>query len=308
MEINGIIELYQRHGFFTDIEDDYIFLRFKEDSKLNLIIKLVQSKHPLSFERVKNEYVKFFEIGQKYNCYQYRIICKAGFSQEAKDLSELNIALCGNEYINSLRNDFHIELYAHNDVTYERIKSHFVQFNKIAVIQPTGTGKSLVIAKLIMENLDKLFLVLTPSRFIIAEIKKHLPKTSHVNFMTYAKAMMLETKEIIQLKPFYIILDEFHRCGAEEWSKGVDVLLKHYPDIKTLGTTATPIRYLDDARNMAEEIFENHIAQNLTLAKAIVTHILPSPTYVSALYTFDQDYHSLRKRILKSSSKNKKLL
>ncbi len=308
MDINHIIGLYHKHGFFTDLEDDYILLRFKEDSKLNLIMKLIQSKQPLSFEKVKKEYVKFFEIGQKYNCYQYRIICTTGFSQEAKELSELNIALCGKEYINSLKGNTHIELYAHNDVTYQRIKSHFEQYNKIAVIQPTGTGKSLVIARLIMENLEKRLLVLTPSRFIITEIKKHLPKTDHVTFMTYVKAMLLEKNEIKQLKPDYIILDEFHRCGAEEWSTGVDTLLKNYPDIKILGTTATPIRYLDGARNMAEEIFENHIAQNLTLAKAIVTRILPSPKYISALYTFNDDYYSLKKKILKSTAHDKKLL
>jgi superfamily II DNA or RNA helicase len=141
-----------------------------------------------------------------------------------------------------------------------------------------------------MENMDKRFLVLTPSRFIISEIRKHISKPEHVSFMTYLKAMLLAKSEIKRLKPDYIILDEFHRCGAEEWSSGVDVLLKNYPDVRILGTTATPIRYLDGARNMAEEIFENQIAQNLTLAKAIVTRILPSPRYVSALYTFDEDY------------------
>ena len=39
--------------------------------------------------------------------------------------------------------------------------------------------------------------------------------------------------------------------------------------------SATNIRYLDNQRNMAEELFEGNIASEMTLGEAIVREILP---------------------------------
>ena len=300
--------LYYKHDFFTETDGNYLLLRFRENSKVNLVIRFISRLHPLSLDEVKKEYVEFFSIGKKHNCFQYRLISTSGFTPDAIEFSELNMALSDKTYLHSLKKNTHIELYAHNEVTYRKITEHFDSFNKIAVIQPTGTGKSLVISRLIMDNPDKSFIVLTPSLFIISEIKKHIAEPERVKFMTYAKAMWLKEMQMHKMKADYLIFDEFHRCGAEEWRKGVERLLENNPDAKILGKSATPIRYLDNARNMADELFENHVAQNLTLAKAIVTKILPSPKYVSALYTFDEDYNTLKRKIQKSSARDKKQL
>ena len=42
--------------------------------------------------------------------------------------------------------------------------------------------------------------------------------------------MNVSDTEIAEIKPDYIILDEFHRCGAELWGAGIDAVLKSYPD------------------------------------------------------------------------------
>lgn len=70
---------------------------------------------------------------------------------------------------------------------------------------------------------------------------------------------MKHEDSIDTLHPDYIILDEFHRCGAAEWGKSVRKLLEAYPKAKRLGLSATNIRYLDNQRNMAEELFEGNI-------------------------------------------------
>lgn len=76
--------------------------------------------------------------------------------------------------------------------------------------------------------------------------------------------------EIAGLQPSYIILDEFHRAGAECWGESTVALLKLCPEAKLLGLTATNIRYLDNNRDMAEELFDGRVASDMTLGEAIV--------------------------------------
>lgn len=58
----------------------------------------------------------------------------------------------------------------------------------------------------------------------------------------------MSESEFSEIQADYIILDEFHRCGATEWSKGVERILAVKPDAKVSGTSAAPIRYLDSFR------------------------------------------------------------
>lgn len=109
--------------------------------------------------------------------------------------------------------------------------------------------------------------------------------------MTYAK-----------LKKFdLIVLDEFHRGGAEFWGKGVDRLIKNNINSIILGTSVTPIRYLDNGRDMSDELFQNNVAVNLSLADAIVKKILSMPIYIAALYTVDEEMYSLSNKINNSN-------
>ena len=87
----------------------------------------------------------------------------------------------------------------------------------------------------------------------------------NVHFYTYAKLMccaQAQLDEIAAQKPAYIVLDEFHRAGAECWGESTVALLKLCPEAKLLGLTATNIRYLDNNRDMAEELFDGHMMQN----------------------------------------------
>lgn len=59
-------------------------------------------------------------------------------------------------------------------------------------------------------------------------------------------------------------------------------LLKLCSDAKLLGLTATNIRYLDNDCDVSKELFDGHIASEMTLGEAIVRGILPTPNYVTA--------------------------
>ena len=51
----------------------------------------------------------------------------------------------------------------------------------------------------------------------------------NICFFTYAKLMQMYVSDLVQIQPDYIVLDEFHRCGARMWGAGVKELLNLYP-------------------------------------------------------------------------------
>lgn len=68
-------------------------------------------------------------------------------------------------------------------------------------------------------------------------------------FMTYTSLYEYPNPEEIACD--YLICDEFHRLGAATWNDGMMRLLNMH-NCKVLRTSATPIRHLDNARDMAE--------------------------------------------------------
>ena len=70
-----------------------------------------------------------------------------------------------------------------------------------------------------------------------------------------------------------------------------------------LGLTATNIRYLDNQRDMADELFENNIASQMTLGDAIVRGILTPPKYVLSVFRYQQSLEKLELRVRGAKSK-----
>ena len=206
-----------------------------------------------------------------------------------------------------------INLYKHNKEAYKAATEMLEQTGMAAVIHPTGTGKSLIAFKLVEDHPLNHFLWLSPSEYIYQTQLENLNmKFPNIQFMSYSRLMKNEDS-IETLHPDYIILDEFHRCGAQEWGKSVRKLLDTYPNAKRLGLSATNIRYLDNQRNMAEEIFNGKIASEMTLGEAIAREILPEPKYVIAMYSYQKQLEQLKKRIQTLSNQglvteNQKLL
>ena len=204
-----------------------------------------------------------------------------------------------------------LELFEHNQRAYESADYLMNLEGKAAVIHPTGTGKSFIAFKLAEQHSDKRIVWMAPSEYIYQTQVENLKKVvseeeseeilSPVNFVTYSKLMMNE--EMIEaLKPDYIILDEFHRCGAPEWGSSVRKLLEKYSDAKLLGLSATNIRFLDNQRDMAQEIFDGVIASEMSLGEAIARHILPAPKYVVSMYSYQDELERIIKR--NSSERN----
>lgn len=94
--------------------------------------------------------------------------------------------------------------------------------DKVAVVHPTGTGKSFIGFQLCVDHTLTKICWLSPLEYIFnTQIENFISvggdELKNVEFYTYAKLMLMSDIELLKIQPQYIILDEFHRCGAEMW-------------------------------------------------------------------------------------------
>lgn len=176
-----------------------------------------------------------------------------------------------------------IKLYPHNQAAFENLTAMIEKEGRGAVIQPTGTGKSFIALALMEQHPRSSFLYLSPSTYIFQQLYRHADDAlEHAQMVTYQRLCRMSTEEIMELNADYIILDEFHRCGADEWGAAVRTLLYYHGQAALVGFTATPIRYLDQAgvRDMAEELFGACVANYYSLRQAMSDGVLPVPQYI----------------------------
>ena len=195
-----------------------------------------------------------------------------------------------------------VKLFEHNQKAYLSAVDMLEREGKAAIVHPTGTGKSFIAFQLALDQVEKRILWLGPSEYIYATQLESLArcggpdKLSNVTFRTYAKLLLLSEDELA-MNADYIILDEFHRCGAEQWGNAVQRTIAANPSAKLLGLSATNVRYLDNMRDMAEELFEGHIASELSLGEAIVRGILPAPKYVTTVFKYQNELERYQKQV-----------
>lgn len=193
-----------------------------------------------------------------------------------------------------------MKLYEHNQNAIDNVLSMLKAVDKCCVVHPTGTGKAVIIARLIDKMRGKECMVFSPTILTQTEVSKHTK--SEFTFYTFSGLGVLTSKEIKSIKADYFFLDEFHRVGARFWGKLVKKIVSENPDSKFIGTSATPIRYLDDHRDMSIEFFEGNVASHISLNQAIAMDILPIPRYVASLYSVKKEYKKLVRKIIASTS------
>lgn len=198
-----------------------------------------------------------------------------------------------------------IELYPHNQKAYDNLCAMLRDSNRACVVQPTGTGKFVIIAKMAQDNPGKNFLLLGTNDYMYIDQMANLSDIApgftpkNLQFMTYATAMAKARRGDEIPRCDVIVADEFHHCGAPEWGKGVQYVVENNPDAKIVGFSATPIRYSDKGRNMADEMFVGNIASSMELEEAWLDGVLPMPKYVIALYDAPKELGELKVSIEK---------
>lgn len=204
-----------------------------------------------------------------------------------------------------------IELYPHNQKAYDNLCAMLRDNNRACVVQPTGTGKFVIIAKMAQDNPGKNFLLLGTNDYMYIDQMANLSDIApgftpkNLQFMTYATAMAKARCGDEIPRCDVIVADEFHHCGAPEWGKGVQYVVENNPDAKIVGFSATPIRYSDKGRNMADEMFVGNIASSMELEEAWLDGVLPMPKYVIALYDAPKELGELKVSIEKVREKKK---
>ena len=198
---------------------------------------------------------------------------------------------------------------------YQKTEEVFAKKNFATAVMPTGSGKSFLAIKEMLNHRNDTMLYIAPNDIILNQIEDYIfeffgYKDYHTLFpnLTLTTYQDLKDKKRNKLKDKYndkytfIILDELHRSGAPEWSKFVNELMANQDqeNIKVLGLTATPERDRDD-KDMAvywaryfgytdEEIELNkHLAINETLESAIKAGLLPNPKFINPLYVYKSD-------------------
>ena len=199
-----------------------------------------------------------------------------------------------------------VSLFEYNEVAFNKLIDALSHGNCATINHATGTGKSFIALKYLYQNRDKRYLYLAPTYPILDQLIDDArklgidPKELNVDRLIYRTLLDLDMNELFE-KYDGIIFDEYHRCGAKETFykiKELKALLKRSnSDKKFIGLTATPIRYLDNERNMTEEIFDGVVASNLTLANAMCDELLPIPNYYISGGAIISEYEKLRRRI-----------
>ena len=209
----------------------------------------------------------------------------------------------------------------------KNIDKAFQNHQFTAAVLPTGAGKSFVALAEMLKYKDKEILYLAPNDEILNQIEDYIVEYIHGNTLrktkreiikevfpnlklkTYSSLLSFNQKEIIDHTYDFIIFDELHRSGANDWHKHVLELLKNQTDeTKVLGITATPIRDMD-GKNMAEEwaryfgysekeiLRHQHLATNMDLEEAIRLGYVVNPKIVQCEYTL-QDKNGLLDNLL----------
>ena len=123
-----------------------------------------------------------------------------------------------------------IVLYEHNQQAYSALEQMLECTSRAAIVHPTGTGKAFIGLKFSENHPTSRICWLSPSEYIYKTQISNYQKAegvvpTNITYFTYAKLSIMTSEEVQSIAPDYIVLDEFHRCGAETWGRGVQLRL-----------------------------------------------------------------------------------
>lgn len=207
------------------------------------------------------------------------------------------------------------ELFEHNEQAYKLLQESLKNNKCTTINHATGTGKSFIALKYLYENRDKKYLYLAPTYPIIEQLLADCykigitPEDINIDTMIYRNLLQMDMEELYQ-KYDGIIFDEYHRTGARETYKKIKQLklcLQENDDSKKfIGLTATPVRYLDDERNMTQEIFDGNVASSISLSEAMLEGLLPVPLYINSKIACRGEFDKISRRVSRLSPSKEK--
>ena len=206
-------------------------------------------------------------------------------------------------------------LFEHNEIAYQKLIEALKTSKCTTINHATGTGKSFIALKYLYEHRDKKYLYIAPTYPIIDQLLKSCykigitPQDINIDTMIYHNLLEKNMEKLYEQYDGFIF-DEYHRTGAEKTYqkiKQLKRLLKERNDGKKfIGLTATPIRYLDNERNMTQEIFDGNVASTLSLSEAMLEGLLPVPTYINSKIACRPTLQSIKSKLKRMFPTKKK--
>ena len=166
-------------------------------------------------------------------------------------------------------------LLEHNVPVFEALEKMLQERGKAIVVSAQGTGKSFLIQEYINRH-DCNALVVCPRRSICSQWET---LNSRIAAITYQK---LYRNPAISGYDCYVF-DEAHHCGSTVWGAAVKEVMASVGN-PVIGLTADSVRHLDGGHDVAYDIWDGCIVNGYTPQEAIEAGILPSATYICALY------------------------
>lgn len=163
----------------------------------------------------------------------------------------------------------------HNVPVYEALEKMLRSHGKAIIVTAQGTGKSY----LTLEYLNRHgynALVICPKRSICAQWEKLSDRIATITYQKLCRGARIDGYDCY-------IFDEAHHCGSSIWGRATKALMSS-TDKPVIGLTADSVRYLDGARDVAFDVWDGCVVYGSTPQEAIEAGILPSATYVYALY------------------------
>ena len=318
-------ELYKIVGYSIKLEEfenlyiGKILKNKNSDTPIHIII-IPKLSRPMNLEDIRTIFSYSNMLINKYDCKDFKILSinnYNGISDEEYDaINNLGLSLYGFDHISFLITYISITngksqlltLYNHNEKAYRKTIDMMRNCNRVAIVQATGTGKSKLLLSIAQRDFyNKNILIVAPGLEILNEFKLASKQLNipNIKYLTYKGLYEIKEDKLRNLNCELILLDEIHRLGAETFLYGFNRLTKSYPNVKIVGVTATPVRTLDNNRDITEELFYGNVSNIFHLEEAISSGVLPSPKYISAVYDIQEELDDL-KDMIKSKNINDK--
>lgn len=333
--MSSLSALYQANGYFVQEAAGCLLVGFKPDT-VSFIVKEIPGEKPVGIAEAEQLYAGLQQVGEAYGCRHYRVVAYGGYTEDALAFELHGLTFSDAAYLGRLASGRHVELFSHNEAAYRAIEKGFARHRIGAVVQATGTGKSFLIARYIVEHADEKVLVVAPNITILEEIKRAVEgnrasspsqstrtsddsplslsqstRTSDSSPLPSSSSQGAEKGQIFyrtfqslvrardRAKPLqvdHILIDEFHHFGAEVWGEAVKEVIEANPRARVLGTSATPVRP-EGMIDTVDVYFEGNLFYELTLPQAWYYGILPVPVLVQSVYGLNGQLDKLQRSL-----------
>lgn len=184
-----------------------------------------------------------------------------------------------------------VHLLEHNIGTYKQVKCTLLKKHQVALVQATGTGKSFIMLKLLEDLFGGMrVLYVVPYHRIgenfesYVEFKELKPTLESFTVKTYDSFSSSKTPAVEDYD--VVMIDEFHHLGSALNGRKICEFKDEMVRVGkyVIAVTATPIRALDNYRDMGDEAFADCVVNGISVGNAIEQGILPKLNYALAFH------------------------